>query len=364
MERDLDHEPPRKRRRAQNGTAQATPSEPLLSPPSPPSPPANHLRVYSWNINGIAPFIQPSIASYVQGAQNTKSRPDTPITTSLRNFLRRHHWPQILNLQEVKINPDDKVSQRAVEKAVNLCRSGPDDGPEYTVKFCLPRDRYNATGFGRKVYGVITIIRDDFLRDHVTTVREVDWDVEGRVLVVETRSKLAIWNIYAVNGTTNPYRDPTNGDVKGTRHDRKLAFHQSLLDECKRMESDGYRHVLAGDLNVARAPIDGYPKLRMKPEQHVKNREDFNTKFFDSEDGMQALDSYRHLNPKKKKYTYHPRNRDWKSSCDRVDMIILSKQLGEEGTLVGADILESEAERGPSDHVPLYVSLDLENIRD
>jgi len=218
-------------------------------------------------------------------------------------------WPEILNLQEVKINLTDEATKRAVEKAVNQSAAHPDDGPEYTVRFCLPRDKFNARGFGRKVYGVATIIRRDFMVRDVDTVREVDWDLEGRVLVVETRSKLSIWNIYAVNGTENPYKDPNTGAIAGTRHNRKLAFHDLLLRDSLRLEKDGWRVILTGDMNISCATIDGFPALRVKPEQHVRNRADYNKKFLaiDNPDGLRAIDTFRYLHPTTRKYTgYRP----------------------------------------------------------
>ena len=51
---------------------------------------------------------------------------------------------------------------------------------------------------------------------------------------------------------------------------------------------------------------------------------------------------------------------EWKESCDRVDYFLLSRELSQiEGTVKEADVLMSEAERGPSDHVPIWVSLDV-----
>jgi len=161
-----------------------------------------------------------------------------------------------------------------------------------------------------------------------------------------------------VNGTTNPYRNPQNGAIVGTRHDRKLAFHENLLRDCKKLESEGYKLVLAGDFNIARAAMDGHPNLRTRPEQHARNRADFNAKFCSGHtQSLQAVDTFRHVHPDGKKYTYHPRHRAWKTSCDRVDLILISSALTP--SLVWADILESPAERGPSDHVPHLIELDM-----
>jgi len=286
-----------------------------------------------------------------------------------------------VNLQEVKISPTDDATKRAVKTAITRNRNDPDDdGPMYDVRFCLPSDNFNARGFGRKVYGVATIIRKDFLDRDVVECREVKWDVEGRVLVVETKSKLAIFNIYAVNGTENPYKDPTTGHVVGTRHDRKLAFHRLLLEECRKLESLGWRVVITGDMNISPQPIDGFPKLRTHPEQHVRNRADYIKKLLEpqNKDGLRAVDSFRHLHPASRKYTWISTTRPWLESCDRVDHILISRSIVEEDapdidkegrssvrksssppkiTLLEADILMTDADRGPSDHVPLYITL-------
>lgn len=378
--------PPTKKRRRSSSQDQVIESleksDATTSSTAPPTPlPANAIRIFAWNINGISSFLQTSIAGFFQKTNRSSPGAESIVKHSLRDFFKRNQWPQIVNLQEVKINPSDEATKRAVKTAINRNRNDPgDDGPEYDVRFCLPSDRSNARGFGRKVYGVATIIRKDFLDQEVIQCREVDWDVEGRVLVVETKLNHAIFNIYAVNGTDNPYKDPVTGHVVGTRHDRKLAFHRRLLEECQRLERLGWFVILTGDLNISPQPIDGYPKLRTHPEQHVRNRADYNSKFLDAQnqDGLRAVDSFRHLHPNSKKYTWINTTKPWLESCDRVDHILVSRSIVELGapeseadvsvlantsssapkvTLLEADILMTPADRGPSDHVPLYVTL-------
>jgi exonuclease III len=158
------------------------------------------ISIYSWNVNGIAPFLQPTITSFFGSTHGDQGGNGLP-KASLRDFLRRHNWPTMLFLQEVKINSDDVSGIRALENAV---RSRDGDGePDYVAHLCLPYDNFNAREFGRKMYGVCSIIRKDFHDTHVQRTRDVSWDVEGRFLVTETRStmgvpKLAIFNIYAV----------------------------------------------------------------------------------------------------------------------------------------------------------------------
>lgn len=308
---------------------------------------AHLFRVFSWNVNGIGPLLQKHLAF-----QSGSACP-------LRSFLKRHHWPQFLCLQEVKISKKDTATQRALERAANE-RHAPTEST-YTAHFSLPRDRYNATGFGGKVHGVATLIRDDVATAMPVTTRRPDWDLEGRVLIHELGGRVAIINGYWVNGTSNPYRDPGSGNVSGTRHDHKLRFHQWMLEEALQLEATGHHVVLVGDMNIARSRIDGHPNLRTSPVQHVKNRADFDAKFITASDGMRGIDVFRYLHGEEEKYTYYPRRGTWGQSCDRVDLIIISRSCIETaGGVVRADIFDSPSERGHSDHVPLSVSLCLD----
>lgn len=321
MDRDISPPPTRKRRLGE-GEAEELPSE---------RHEGEVLSIFSWNVNGISPFLQPSIKTFFESRSTSNSIAGSQIpSASLRDFLRRQNWPTVLCLQEVKINPDDSATKRGVEKVVRSPSSNPSNEPDYQAFFVLPSDPHNARVFGRKVYGVCTIVRADFLAKTKAKARTVDWDLEGRFSIIETEPtadfpKLSIWNIYAVNGTNNPYKDLTTGEVTGTRHDRKLAVHKLLLEECLRLEIEGYQIILAGDINIARSAIDGFPNLRTFPEQHSRNRADFNEKFFQNEEGLRALDTFRHLHPEQRGYTYYPRGGVFGSSCDRVGVDITLK---------------------------------------
>ena len=358
--------PPSKRRRISSPAPSQ--SVPVVYSPSPPpivqeercstrkSPDSKPLRLYSWNINGIQSFLPPStpqITIFFTTSSKPKSPPPQP---SLRNDLQRWKWPHIVFLQEVKIAPSDTKTPRLVVRTVNA----PLDTEElaipktqlYDAHFCLPKDKYNATGFGGKVYGVCTLIRQDLSPD--ATVKTVEWDLEGRVQIIEISSLgTTLINVYAVNGTTNDYRDPETGKVTGNRHDRKRAFHMLLANEVKAYEEKGWDIVVAGDINISRSEIDSYPQLRMG-EDHVKNRADFEEKFI-RELGM--LDTFREKRGEERKFSYRPTNKPWGAGGDRVDMMLVTKGLKE--CVTDADILDTELERGPSDHVPLLVELQL-----
>lgn len=246
-------------------------------------------------------------------------------------------------------------TQSSLRRAVNTPVDSDDENDSnrhlYDAHFCLPRDKYNATGFGGKVYGVCTLIRRD-VSDLAT--RTVEWDLEGRVLLVEIpKWRVMVVNVYAVNGTTNDYRDPVTGKVVGDRHDRKRIFHSLIRDEIRRYENKGWDVVVAGDINISRSPIDSFPKLRMD-EEHVRNRADFEEKFIND---LDMVDTFRLVHGQQRKFTYRPRNKPWGSGGDRVDMILVTRGLEGQGGVRGADVLDCKEERGPSDHVPLFVEL-------
>ena len=364
MNRDISP-PPLKRQRLVH-----TPEEPEREQS------VSSLRLFSWNINGISPFIQKPITSFFTSDKGTQPPPQA----SLREFLHRHDFPDILFLQEVKINPSDTASLNAVSRAIKRVASESEANPDYIAHFCLPSDRFNATGFGRKVYGVSSIVRQDFADKYIERMRTVDWDAEGRFSVIETKAsadlpKLAIFNVYMVNGTENAYRDTTTGAAAGTRHTRKLAVHRLLQSEVRKLESDGYQVIIAGDINIAVAKIDGHPNLRVAPHQHVLNRQDFTRRFLGNADnseldsgdgtttedvssvGLDMADTFRSLHPDKKRYSYYPRERSFGESCDRVDMILCSRSM--EARCTEAGMLATAADRGTSDHVPIYATFHL-----
>ncbi len=221
----------------------------------------------------------------------------------------------------------------------------------YDAYFCLPRDRHNATGFGGKVYGVCTLIRRDVPNP---ATRTVEWDLEGRVLLVEiSRWRVVVVNVYAVNGTTNDYRDPITGKVVGDRHDRKRNFHSLLRDEVRRYEDRGWDVVVVGDMNISRSHMDSFPQLRMG-EAHVRNRADFEEKVMGE---LGLVDTFRAVHGEQRRYTYRPRNKPWGAGGDRVDMVLVTRGLKVEGRVRETNILDTEEERGPSDHVPMFLEL-------
>lgn len=459
----------------------------------------------------------------------------------LRQRLRHWHFPDVVCLQEVKISHTDVATQNRVKdaanrsplKSINRLSKAPkraadddggernedeeeedddDQGPEYEAFFCLSTDRLNARGMrgSGKVHGVCTLVRkrpnvsisqsmgdDEIDNDggggrgeavlqarsstRGRTVNSLDWDHEGRCLVLTVpflalgpfpstftsstpttqHSKgLKIFNLYMPNGTNLPYyypppsssitQSPSSSPSSPssslllppptTRHVYKRNFHAHLANTVKDFETKGWTVVLAGDMNISRSTLDSYPQLRMGRE-HVKNREDFEHRFFltknnnnpsglistsriysikaeeEEEDakakekekekakekaketvveeescskielpktvmkkekeqnqgekgqGLGMIDTFRHMHPLLQKYSYRPRkpNVSFGAGGDRVDMILVSRhalalafnQEKKRMLIVEADICDCEEERRESDHVPVWVGLDL-----
>jgi exonuclease III len=265
---------------------------------------------------------------------------------------------------------------------------------------------------------VCTLVRDDVLERYEVSTKDVEWDLEGRVLCTEIvprphidiagttttspswqeakirrdkewrdesteaskrkRDKLVVVNGYWVNGTSAPWRDSSTGAIIGTRHDIKRLFHSRMLALSRSYESAGYHVIHIGDMNIARSAIDGYPGIRLG-DQHVKNRADFNLKFFDMprvEGGFHGVDVWRYVYGERRKYSYHGRGIPWGSSCDRVDLCVVSRSVvlgveeqagnddgpGVGSALVGTDICDNPTDRGHSDHCPLWVAVDMERL--
>ncbi|ETN46129.1 uncharacterized protein HMPREF1541_00313 [Cyphellophora europaea CBS 101466] len=301
------------------------------------------IKIVSWNVNGVNAFLQKKISFSHSPA------------SSLRQALRTLGWPHFLCLQEVKIAPSDLATQNGLRQAANE-KALPEE-PTYEIVYSLPRDRYNATGFGGKVHGVATLIRKDFYAS-ITSTRIPEWDREGRILLHEFQN-LVLINGYWINGTANSYRSPHTGEPDGDRHSLKLRYHRKILNQVLQYERAGKLVVLVGDMNVARAHIDGYPNLREYPSQHVLNRRDFNEKFFGPE-GMNGVDVFRYFHGSQRKYTWHHASSPHGTKCDRVDLIIASKALVEDwAAVIDSDICDDAQAKQHSDHVPLWLTLDL-----
>jgi exodeoxyribonuclease-3 len=282
------------------------------------------LKVLSWNVENLARYVGPSAAPGV-----------------LASYVEAMGAPLVVCLQELRVRPSDAQLLEAMRAAL----------PGYACHFALANDPKNVTFRGGRMYGVATWVADSLARDARLVARTPAWDREGRVSIVELGAKrLAIVNVYAVNGTSKPYWDHELGRFEGDRHLYKRRFVERLAQECAALVRRGFDLVLAGDWNVSRTKLDTHPRLRTE-EPHALARAAFNDVFIPS---LDLVDAFRELHPAARKYTwFNPRARHLDAA--RVDFILISRALLDR--LEEADIDESPEARLGSDHAPVCIVL-------
>lgn len=277
------------------------------------------MRLVAWNVERLAPWLADGAA----GA----------FATHVRDRLGD---PDVLCLQEVGVRPED-VADVARMRALL---------PGYACHAALNRDRKNVRFRSGRAYGVATYVREAI----AATAAAPAWDREGRVVVVALPAmRLAIANLYAVNGTSKPYVDPDTGVPHGDRHAHKQRFQQDLFALAGELAATA-DVILAGDWNVSRTAADVTPRLRTE-EPHAAARAQLNAAL--AAGGWR--DSYRDLHPDARAYTWFGRTRTGALDAARVDYIVVSPGLA--ARVAAADILTARADRPHSDHAPLVLEL-------
>jgi len=242
--------------------------------------------------------------------------------------------PDILCVQEIRLRPQDKDAIDAMVRAI----------PGFSCAHSLCRDDKNVTYQGGRMYGVATFVRASLEVSHAAP----EWDREGRALfTLFPKQKIALVNVYAVNGTSKPYFDHELGKIRGTRHEYKRRFNRKLMQDCMAMKERGFELVLAGDWNISRTKLDVTPRLRTEAP-HAKARKQLNETFMPT---LDVVDVFRELHPDVKKYTWR-NERSRILDAARVDYALVSRSMLPR--VVSADI-DEKVTRFASDHAPLSV---------
>ena len=279
------------------------------------------MRLFSWNIENLPRFLAPEAG-----------------TPSLRQIVDAWGAPEIVCLQETRIRPRDTELVRAMKSAL----------PGYAAHYALCDDPRNVTYRGGRAYGVVTYVKRTFAPSRGRTL---PWDREGRVVVVEmAKKKLAVVNVYAVNGTSKPYYDHELERVRGDRHAFKRRVNRLVMQEAQALAARGRRLVLVGDWNISRYAIDTHPRLRSE-EPHARARRELNDELIPA---LDVVDAFRALHSDARKYTWFNK---WARRLDaaRVDYALVSRTL----EVRAADIDETRAHRFGSDHAPLWIDVAL-----
>ena len=168
---------------------------------------------------------------------------------------------------------------------------------------------------------------------------KTEFDVEGRVQILEYE-KFTLINTYF-----------PNSQEKGKRIDYKLAYCKEILKLCKKLDKEGRKFVLCGDLNIAHKPIDlYYPKPNEGNPGYLPEERAWMDKF--TKAGF--IDVFREFNKKAHQYTwwsYRTRARD-RNIGWRLDYHLTNKIMFEDvkDCLILSEILGS-------DHCPVKLLL-------
>lgn len=294
-------------------------------------------KIISWNVETPVPFL--NLPAKEVGKSATTY---TPRRTHLRELLARHDFPDFLCLQEVRARHNDTDWIAALRAAVN--GHGRDSGPQYTVYTSL-----NRATRGQRHFGTVTFAKSP---DDIAVAREVDWDVEGRVVILEMKSGWALVNVYALNGSEYAWKDPTGRNiVPKTRNERKREFNRLLMKECQDMQARGLRLILIGDFNISLTKQDCVPRLRTE-YPHSLARKEFNEKFIL---GLNVVDIFREVHGDKKGFSWFARGVPQGKDCARVDYALVERTLVDR--VVQTEYLEDPKERAHSDHAPVLLVL-------
>lgn len=228
------------------------------------------MQITTWNVNGLR-------ATFRKGADH----------------WWREEGPDVLCLQEIRARPEQLTSKQreTLEREYSLWHSGKRPGYSGVGTFSAVEPIENRKGIG-----------------------DSKFDREGR-LIQTIFPGFHLFNVYVPNGG----RDLS-------RLDYKLDFYARLLDICKKLQAQGEKIIICGDLNTAHQEMD----LRNPKENEA------NTGFLPKErawiDRFLAhgfLDAYRELYPHREQYTwwtyrFNARKRDigW-----RLDYFLISERL-------------------------------------
>ncbi len=254
-----------------------------------------HLKLLSWNVNGIRALEKKGFSNWLQGC-----------------------GADIVMLQETKCSPEQLPDA--------LCRPA-----GFYAEWCAAEKK----GYS----GVATYSRAPAVVSR--GLGDATFDSEGRVLI-SVFPAFTLFNIYFPSGSSGP-----------ARVEFKLAFYQRFLEVMRGYIERGERVVVAGDVNTAYAEIDlARPRENRMTSGFMPEERAALCEFF----AAGLVDTFRHVRPAEAKYSWWSQrtparagNIGW-----RLDYFFVSANLLP--FVVDADI---HADVLGSDHCPISLTLAL-----
>lgn len=253
-----------------------------------------HMKIYSWNVNGIRAIEKKGFLQWIVEEQ-----------------------PDILCIQETKIQLDQIESKL---KDIN----------GYKAYFsCAEKKGYS---------GVATYTKEEPISISYGIGIE-RFDSEGRILICEY-SNFILFNIYFPNGQSSE-----------DRLKYKLEFYDALFKYCDELKNKGKKIIICGDYNTAHNEIDlKNPKANSKISGFLP----IERRWMDYIRERGYIDTFRYLHPEEIKYSWwsyrfnaRKNNAGW-----RIDYHFVSENMIED--VQGAEILNEVI---GSDHCPVVLIL-------
>lgn len=268
----------------------------------------SEIKIFSWNVNGLRAVLR-------KGA--------------IQDFLSTYQ-PDILCLQEIKCYPDqlDMLEMAELENAYDIIWN-PAEKAGYSGTAILLRRDCNFTN------------NEEFLAENRNFQANAKLaSSEGRIIILDLNSFYLI-NVY----TPNSKPDLSRLELREKSWDPEFL---NLLKELEKTKPV----VTCGDFNVAHEEMD-----LARPKSNHKNAGFTNEERKGIDNLVRAgfMDTFRHLFPKEKRYTWwshwgHARenNIGW-----RIDYFFISKSL--KPKLLSAEIYEQVQ---GSDHCPVSITME------
>jgi exodeoxyribonuclease III len=243
------------------------------------------------------------------------------INRRLPNLLRwlREAKPDVVCLQELK-SSDAEFPASAIDKA-----------------------GYGAVSRGQRTWNGVAILSRN--AEPVLIRTELPGDPEdNEARYIEAAVKgVIVTSLYLPNGNPQP----------GPKFDYKLDWFRRLKSHAAKFIKQDIPVVLAGDYNVAPAPLDIYPTKSWDKDALIqpKSRAAFKSLV---EQGW--CDAIREMHPDKPMYTFwdYKRNRWPRDAGLRLDHLLLSPVLAPRLSKAGVD-RKMRGEDGASDHAPAWI---------
>jgi len=224
-----------------------------------------------------------------------------------------------------------------------------------TVDETFPQQAFEALGYncavhGQKSYNGVAILSRRPMEDVTPRLHGDDADDHARYLeavITGEKGVVRVASIYAPNG--NPWPGP--------KFDYKLAWLERLRLHAKKLLANEEPVVLMGDYNIIPEDKDAAkPKAWLKdalfqPESKAALRRIENLGY---------TDAFRTLHPQGGHYTFWDYFGSWeRNNGIRIDHILLSPQAADRLKACHIDKEVRGASEKPSDHVPVWVDLNI-----